>query len=614
MRRPVVAKSNVPSRTPLPSENRFPIVLLIYFLSTLLLLAPSYGQLTKTGAVDEKAQEISEEIAVWAVPAEQKVRPNHHTEETNVIWSKAEKKISVAGAINEHIPFQVVISTPVPKGRRPKAMDGLFIETSDLRSEGGDIISQDQIKCFLQHYIMLYAQSSPVGATGYWPDALVPIEIPFSMDAQYAVVKNRPIWIDVYTPANTRAGMYTGTIKISHHGEIVDILQLQLEVYRFTLPEKTDLITYMNVSKGQLARFYNLSSHSWEIDQLTQTYYEFLYEHRMEPWFNDQLEPEIVLHDANIEVAFNAPRYHYYMDNLKTKRVLLEAFPSGLRNLIKSEKFSSTFNQKVVDYLSQVEAYFTAHGWKERLVFNSPIDEPNTKLDFEETRQWAQLVHEATNEVPFLSTKTPLPSKSHPDWGTLRGHVDHFSIHGNHLNNPEIKQAIIDEQAKGGEMTWYISCDQVYPQPNYFIDAPAMDLVMVPWITDRYQMDGILYWACNFWSQTPNPWLDAVTFISGFVCSDGHVLNGEGSLLYPGDFAQTYTGQPNVDGPVSSIRFELLREGIEDHVYLSMLKESGDREFANATINNMVVDVRAFSRNVVDLYSARKAMARRLEN
>jgi len=36
--------------------------------------------------------------------------------------------------------------------------------------------------------------------------------------------------------------------------------------------------------------------------------------------------------------------------------------------------------------------------------------------------------------------------------------------------------------------------------------------------------------AANFWNQTPDPWLDPVTFISGFDCSDGYVLNGEGSL------------------------------------------------------------------------------------
>jgi hypothetical protein len=126
-------------------------------------------------------------------------------------------------------------------------------------------------------------------------------------------------------------------------------------------------------------------------------------------------------------------------------------------------------------------------------------------------------------------------------------------------------------------------------------------------------MDGILYWATNFWSETPNPWLDAVTFISGFGCSNGYVLNGEGSLLYPGDYTKTYTGQPNVNGPVSSIRFELLREGIEDYDYLWMLKDLGDKEFAETQVHNMVIDVSTFSRNLEELYLTRKAMARRLE-
>jgi hypothetical protein len=116
----------------------------------------------------------------------------------------------------------------------------------------------------------------------------------------------------------------------------------------------------------------------------------------------------------------------------------------------------------------------------------------------------------------------------------------------------------------------------------------------------------------NFWSQTPNPWLDAVTFISGFLCSDGYILNGEGSFLYPGDYTKIYTGQPNVYGPISSIRFELLREGIEDYEYLWMLKDLGDKKYADSLVRNIVVDVSTFSRNRDELYSTRKAMAQRL--
>lgn len=587
--------------------------LLLLLATSLFNLEPAYGQLSKSGAAgDETKVEIESDVQVWAVPAEHKVRPDDRPQGSNVVWSKEDKTIRIAGGGNEHVPFQVVITTPIPPGRRPKAPEGFFVEATNL-SSGSRTIDKKDINLFLEHYIMLYAVSSPVGATGYWPDALAPLKKPFSMDAQYAVVANRPIWIDVYIPAGTAPGLYTGTVRVTHQNKEVETLKVELEVYNFSLPEETHLITYMNISKNWLAGFYNKPANSPEMQSLTQKYYDFIYANRMEPWFNDPLEPEVAVNRGKIHVTFDDERYRYYMNELKTKRVLLETVPSHLQQQITDEPFSSGFNEKVKSYLSQVEAYFEKNGWKDRLVFNSPIDEPNTKEDFEKTRQWAKLVHDATDDVPFLSTKTPLPSKENPDWGTLRGHVDNFSIHGNSMNNPELMTAIAEEQEKGGEMTWYISCDQVYPQPNYFIDAPAMDLVMVPWITARYNMDGILYWALNYWSQTPDPWLDAVTFISGFVCSDGGVLNGEGSLVYPGDHVERYTGQPNVDGPVSSIRFELLREGLEDYEYLWMLKNNGDEAFADTQVDKMVIDVSAFSRNVEQLYITRRAMARRLE-
>ncbi|MEX2232939.1 MAG: glycoside hydrolase domain-containing protein [Cyclobacteriaceae bacterium] len=579
------------------------------------ICADTRAQIAKSGAVgDQTLVSLDEKVVVWAAPAEQKVRPDDRVENSNLVWSAQEKKVMIAGAGNEHVPFQVIVTTPIPPGRRPKAPEGFFIEASDLTAQVGKVIPKSQIQLFLEHYIMLYAKSSPVGDTGYWPDALAPLKKPFNMNAQYAVVANRPVWIDVSIPSGTAAGIYKGTLRISQHGKLLETINIEMEVYNFSLPQETHLITYMNISKGWLARFYNKAASDPEIEKLTQTYYDFLYANRMEPWFNYPLEPEITVKGGKIEVKFDDTRYQYYMNKLKTKRVLLETYPSNLRRQMEgAEPFSKDFNEKVESYLSQVESYFEKHGWKDRLVFNSPIDEPNTKEDFEETRQWARLVHDATTHVPFLSTKSPLPPKNNPDWGTLRGHVDNFSIHGNSMNNPELKQAIIEEQGKGGEMTWYISCDQVYPQPNYFIDAPALDLVMVPWITERYKMDGILYWALNFWSQTPDPWLDAVTFISGFVCSDGWVLNGEGSLLYPGDRTERYTGQPDVTGPVSSIRFELLRDGIEDYEYLWMLKDAGDKEFADEQVRNLVVDVSSFSRNVEQLYITRRKMAGRLE-
>lgn len=564
-----------------------------------------------SGLSYSKETAADSDIKVWAVPAEQKVRPQDKPETSNLVWSGEKKQISVAGAGNEHVPFQVVITAPVPEGWRPKAPGGFFVTASDLTSPDGKIIPQKQVNLFLEHYIQIYAKSSPIGATGYWPDALAPLKDPFSMQAQYAVVGNRPVWVDIVIPAETGAGKYNGKITVLKDGNTLETLGIQLEVYNFSLPDQTHLITYFNVSKGELGHFYHKPPSSTEIEQLSQSYFDFLVTHRLETWFNEPLVPQLTVNGENVDVQFNDQRYDYYLNKLKTKRVILEAAPSELLSQIKSEPFSPSFDRIVKSYLSAVASYFKKNGWSDRLIFNSPIDEPNTKEAYEETRQWALLVHEAAPGVHFLATESPV--SDNPDWGTLRGYVNDFCVHGNTLNDPEVRQALIEEQAKGGEATWYISCDQAYPQPNYFIDAPAMDPVMVPWITARYHMNGILYWATNFWNETPDPWLDPVTFISGFDCSNGWVLNGEGSLIYPGDHTKRYTGQPNVTGPVSSIRFELLREGIEDYEYLWMLKDLGDKNFAEKTINDMVVDISAFSRNVAELYLARQAMAKRLE-
>jgi hypothetical protein len=329
----------------------------------------------------------------------------------------------------------------------------------------------------------------------------------------------------------------------------------------------------------------------------------------MESWFNEPLQPQIKVSGDKVVLDFDREAYDLYMNQWHTKRVILEAAPSTV--LAGAQEFSPDANRRIQSYLSQTLDYYRKNGWLDRLVFNSPIDEPNSARQFEDTRRWAALVHAGAPGVPFLATKTPVPPN--PSWGTLRGYVNNFSIHGNNLNGPEARQAIREEQAKGGEITWYISCDQAYPQPNYFIDAPAMDPVMVPWITWHYQMQGILYWDMKFWSQTPDPWLSPVTYLSGFLCSDGYVLNGEGSLLYPGSGVKQHTGQRNVDGPVSSLRFELLREGIEDYEYLWLLKSLGGQQFADDAVRSMVVDVRAFSRNAEDLFALREKLAHRIE-
>ena len=74
--------------------------------------------------------------------------------------------------------------------------------------------------------------------------------------------------------------------------------------------------------------------------------------------------------------------------------------------------------------------------------------------------------------------------------------------------------------------------------------------------------------------------------------------------------------QPNyfIDAPAMSLRFELLREGIEDYEYLWLLKSLGDETLANQAVESLVVDVSAFSRNVEELFAWRQKTAERIES
>src|SRR5690554_1545338 len=88
----------------------------LYFLVAFILIAvDSYGQkIAKTGALDDGGQDSgTSKLTVWAVPAEQKVRPDDGIETSNLVWSAENNEIKVAGAANEHVPFQVVITTSV---------------------------------------------------------------------------------------------------------------------------------------------------------------------------------------------------------------------------------------------------------------------------------------------------------------------------------------------------------------------------------------------------------------------------------------------------------------------------------------------------------------------
>ena len=77
-------------------------------------------------------------------------------------------------------------------------------------------------------------------------------------------------------------------------------------------------------------------------------------------------------------------------------------------------------------------------------------------------------------------------------------------------------------------------------------------------------------------SLSQNPYEDPMGWRSGYSTPKGEKRpwgNGDGRFVYPPEAAaDAHPSGPVLDGPVDSIRWEMLRDGIEDYEYLVILR------------------------------------------
>ena len=162
------------------------------------------------------------------------------------------------------------------------------------------------------------------------------------------------------------------------------------------------------------------------------------------------------------------------------------------------------------------------------------------------------------------------------------------------LGGPDIWCSITDnydharaeQRRKHGEkFWWYVCTGPKAPYAGLFIDHPAPEMRIWLWQTFQRNIEGILVWETTYWTssaaypdakQPQNPYADPMSWTSGYSTPDGRPpalgqrrrafhLSAAGRRDAKGD-------APVLDGPVDSIRWEHLRDGIEDYEYLCILR------------------------------------------
>ena len=138
---------------------------------------------------------------------------------------------------------------------------------------------------------------------------------------------------------------------------------------------------------------------------------------------------------------------------------------------------------------------------------------------------------------------------------------------------------------QGESFWWYVCTGPKAPYCTLFIDHPATELRVWLWQTWQRQIDGILVWQSNYWTsrtaytdpkRPQNPYEDPMGWVSGYSTPKGTRRpwgNGDGRFIYPPEAAaDARSPGPVMAGPVDSIRWEMLRDGIEDYEYLAILR------------------------------------------
>jgi len=529
------------------------------FFNVPQLYAADYGYLINEG----------EECSVWWTEGTHKIS----RERPLPIERSAEVKISAAG--NEYEPFQLVL-------RANRDMENVSIEMSNLTNSEGQTVSKDNVEISLVGYLYVKVPTDKVGCVGYWPDPLPPYKKPFSVKAG----QNQPIWITVYVPPDTPAGDYSGKLTV-RSGTWSQKVALNLRVWDFTLPKETHVRSALGFSPGEIKRYHHLETDE-ELRTVVDKYYENFARHRLSPYDPTSLariKVEFVSADpVDVRVDFEdfdrAARRYFDELGLSSLRLPLHGMGGGtfhsrhLGEILGYKQGTPEHEAMFTSYLRQIQDHLEANGWLDK-TYVYWFDEPSPK-DYEFVREGMELIHRAAPKLTRLLTEQVEPE--------LYGSVDLWCPITNSYNH----EAAEERRQEGEHFWWYVCTGPKEPYCTLFIDHYATEMRLWLWQTWKYKVEGLLIWRVNYWTSSlafpapsyQNPYEDPMGYQSGYGRPVGYIGywgNGDGRFIYPPVEAMEDRESKCMEGPVNSIRWEMLREGIEDYEYFWLLADKVKR-------------------------------------
>ena len=520
--------------------------------------------------------------SIWWAEPERKVFRDTPQPLPNV---HPQKSIAIESAKNGTESFQLVVNG----GRN--GIDNLFVEVDgDLRGANNETIfgANTQVRYAHYHYVHTPTLKAPVAPyynkTGYFPDALPPLETPVKVKPY----ENQPLWITIRVPENAVAGDYTGTVVITSDGAKTQV-PFKLTVWNVSLPARNRLSTAYELSHSVVFYYHNATNADISIRrEILEMYWDIYVANRISPFDWAPLDPISVTWNPTANppnATLDVVEHEKEIDRVVAKYgsfTNLRFDPLGMRRIsagsvigdgsIEGYAIGTPQHEAMfASYVSQVETFYRNKGILDN-VYVYRFDEPTSNHfgfiaeDFARLQKYAPDLARMITAEPSDAFIAELDDK-----GT---NIDIWCPNAPGFNTTEAQK-----RKELGEKFWWYTCVGSGESGKIFtaMDIPGTATRVWGWETFRNGIEGSLHWRTNYWNAPPfarnqNPYEDPMSYSE----SGKNWGNGDGRFIYPPLEAAVpgmNNGQPVMKPPVSSIRLEMLLAGFQDYEMLCMLHD-----------------------------------------
>lgn len=461
-------------------------------------------------------------------------------------------QILLTGWKNERLNAQAVVWTT-------DSIKNLNVQLSDLKSQKGDVLSKA-----INHYFVRNVISDEfLGGCGYKTKSqetahLVPDCLEEAAALTICEKSTRSIWFNIEIPPCATPGSYSSTITIKAGDKTLKSLKLNIDVLNRTLP--------------------NPQNWNYQLD-LWQNPYSVARIHNVPLWSDEHFEKMTPL----FKMLANAGQKSITATILPSPwgGQTYDSYESMIKHTLKQDgswEFNYSIFDKWVEFMMELGVKeqikcFSLIPWENQLGYydekfgkDTLVVAPASSVEFKNywtpflidfkkhliNKGWFDITSISMDERPIGDMKEAL--KLIHDYGNfkissaanyspkLANQIFDLSVESRHIMPDSIIQ---DRRNQGQISTYYVCCSAEYPN-NFTYSEPA-EGVWQAWYAYSKNLDGFLRWAYNSWAEDPIHDTRYITWPAG-----------DTFFVYP--------------DAKSSIRFEKLREGIQDFEKLIILE------------------------------------------